>query len=309
MIVTVTANPAIDRTVLADRLVFDDRAHILSTGEAAGGRGINASSLIQGFGGKTLAIVTAGGDTGSRFKSLLGKYDFPVQFVPIKNDIRINLTITDKQGLGIKLNEPGPELSAEEVDKIEQTMRSRLPKAKWLMLCGSLPPGVPEDFYQRLIRIAHESNVQTLLDTDGEALLAGLEANPTVVTPNQPEAERLLNRALLTRNHFIEAAGRLVEMGAQSAILSLGARGAIGVSGERMWEAIPPRIDVLSPIGAGDAMAAAFLWAREKKKEFWEALRWGVAAGTASAKLPGVTLANLDQTKDVYKNVEVRPLK
>ncbi|MBY0376256.1 MAG: bifunctional hydroxymethylpyrimidine kinase/phosphomethylpyrimidine kinase, partial [Bryobacteraceae bacterium] len=149
----------------------------------------------------------------------------------------------------------------------------------------------------------------TLLDTDGDALMAGLEANPTVVTPNQPEAERLLSRALLTRNHFIEAAARLVEMGAQSAILSLGARGAIGVLGERMWEAIPPRIDVLSPIGAGDALAAAFLWAREKKKEFWEALRWGVAAGTASARLPGVALANLEQTKEIYKNVEVRPLK
>ena len=309
MIVTLTVNPAIDQTVSADRLVFDDRAYILGKGEAAGGRGINASSVIHAFGGKTLAIVTAGGSTSEKFKSLLGRFSFPVQFVPIQSDIRINLTITDKHGLSVKLNEAGPALSPAELEKVEQTVKARLPKADWLMLCGSLGPGVPADFYARLIEIAQQQGVMTLLDTDGDPLLAGLEAKPTVVAPNQQEAERLLNRALLTRGHFLEAAEKIQQMGAQSVVLSLGARGAIGALGDRMWEAIPPRVDVLSPIGAGDAMAAAFVWARRKKKEFWEALRWGVAAGTASAKLPGVTLADLDQTKEVYKLVEVRPVK
>jgi fructose-1-phosphate kinase PfkB-like protein len=157
--------------------------------------------------------------------------------------------------------------------------------------------------------MAQQQGVMTLLDTDGDPLLVGLEAKPTVVAPNQQEAERLLNRALLTRGHFLEAAEKIQQMGAQSVVLSLGARGAIGVLGERVWEAIPPRVDVLSPIGAGDALAAAFVWARRKKKEFWESLRWGVAAGTASAKLPGVTLASLEQTKEVYKLVEVKPVK
>jgi len=309
LIVTLTINPAIDQTVSADRLVFDDRAYILGKGEAAGGRGINASSVIHAFGGKTLAIATAGGATGEKFKTLLGRFSFPVQFVPVRADTRTNLTITDKHGLSVKLNEAGTELGADELAKIESTVKARLPKAEWLMLCGSLPPGVPSDFYARLIEMAQQQGVMTLLDTDGEALLVGLEAKPTVVSPNQQEAERLLNRALLTRGHFLETAERILQMGAQSVVLSLGGRGAIGAVGDRVWEAIPPRVDVLSPIGAGDAMAAAFVWARRKKKEFWEALRWGVAAGTASAKLPGVTLAGLEETKAVYKLVEVRPVK
>ncbi len=313
MIVTLTINPAIDRNVLADRLVFDDRAYILETSEAAGGRGIISSSVIHAFGGKTIAIATAGGENGPRFKELLGLHSFPVHFVPIHHSIRNNLTITDKNGLSVKLNELGAPMSQAELDKVEQTVLSRLPKADWLMLCGSVPPGVPPDFYQRLIRLAQAQGVQTLLDTDNQPLELGLEAEPTVVSPNQQEAERLLNRALLTRSNFLDAVERILDMGAQSVVLSLGSRGALGGirtdSGVRVWEAIAPRIDALSPIGAGDALAAAFVWARKKKKEFWEAVRWGVAAGSASAQLPGLQLANLEQAKVIYKQVEVRPVK
>jgi fructose-1-phosphate kinase PfkB-like protein len=136
--------------------------------------------------------------------------------------------------------------------------------------------------------------------------LHGLEAKPTVVAPNQQEAERLLNRALLTRTHFLEAAERMHAMGAESVLLSLGARGAVGKNKKETFEAIPPRIDAVCPIGAGDALAAAFTWAMDKKGDFRDAVRWGVAAGTASAKLPGITYASLEQAKEVYKAVEIR---
>ena len=176
------------------------------------------------------------------------------------------------------------------------------------MICGSVPPGVPAHFYSHLIELAHEKKVKTLLDTDGDALLHGLEAQPTVVTPNQQEAERLLNRALITRTHLVDAVERIHGMGAHSVVLSLGSRGAIGRSGKELVEVIPPRIEALCPIGAGDALAAAFTWAMGKNKGFVDAVRWGVAAGTASAKLPGVTYANLDQTKQMYLHVDVRSI-
>jgi fructose-1-phosphate kinase PfkB-like protein len=154
--------------------------------------------------------------------------------------------------------------------------------------------------------MARGRNIKTLLDTDGEALTRGIEAGPTVVKPNQQEAERLLNRALLTRAHFLEAVTRIRAMGAESVILSLGSRGAVATDDHRMVEALPPRIDVLSPIGAGDAMAAAYVWAVTKKKDFAEAVRWSVATATASAKLPGMTIATLDQAKEIYRAVEMR---
>jgi len=291
---------------MVDRLVFEDRAYILSRSDSAGGRGINASCVLHSFGAKTMAIVPSGGPAGERFTKLLAKWDFPVKVVAIQKEIRTNLTIVDRQGLTIKLNELGPLITATELARVEKAVETNLTQATWLMLCGSVPPGIPGDFYTKLIRLARDRNVKTLLDTDGDALLHGVEAGPTVVTPNQPEAERLLNRALITRAHFVEAATRIKAMGPDSVLLSLGSRGVIAVNENELIEAIPPRIDAVSPIGAGDALAAAYVWAATKKKDFAACVRWAVAAGTASTKLPGVQFPDLNQTKEIYKSVEVR---
>ena len=291
---------------MADRLVFEDRAYILDTSLSAGGRGINASRVIHSFGGKTFAIATAGGATGSKFEQLLSDSGFPVQVVPISHETRTNLTISDKQGLTVKLNEFGPRIEAVELAAITAAVESRLDGADWLMICGSLPPGVPPQFYSDLIQLAHKRKVRTLLDTDGDALLHGLEAGPTMVTPNQQEAEHLLNKALITRTHFFDAVRRIHAMGSESVILSLGSRGVVAKNADGMVEAVPPRVDAVCPIGAGDAMAAAYQWAMSNKDDFRDAVRWSVAAGTASAKLPGLAFANLEQTREVYKRVEIR---
>jgi 1-phosphofructokinase family hexose kinase len=306
LILTLTVNPAIDRNILADRLVFEDRAYILAQNESAGGRGINASRVLNSFGAKTVAIVTSGGANGQRFEKLLAKAGFPVKVVCISHDIRINFAITDRQGLTVKLNELGPPISVEELAAIEKAVESRLKSVSWLLLCGSIPPDVSTDFYAKLIRMAREHKVKTLLDTDGDALVHGVEAGPTVVMPNQPEAERLLNRALITRQHFMDAVTRIKAMGPDSVLLSLGSRGVVAIDDRHLLEALPPRTDALSPIGAGDALAAAFVWASEKKKDFPDCVRWAVAAGTASALLPGMEFASLDQTKHMYRSVEVK---
>lgn len=306
MILTLTINPAIDQNVSVDRLAFEDRGYILDTTESAGGRGINASRVIHSFGGDTLAIVTSGGDAGRRFEKLLEESHFPVEIVPIAAELRTNLTISDKYGLTVKLNQAGPPITAAELANISAAVERKLDQASWLMICGSLPPGVQSRFYSTLIELARKRGVKTLLDTDGDALLHGLEASPTCVAPNQQEAERLLNRALLTRTHFFDAVERLHVMGAETVLLSLGSRGVVARDEKQMIEVVPPRIEAVCPIGAGDAMAAAFAWAYDQSNDFADAVRWGVAAGTASAKLPGMTFASLDQTKEIYRGVEVR---
>ena len=306
LILTVTINPSVDRNIEVDRLVFEDRAYILSRSDSAGGRGMNASRVLHSFGAKTLAIVTSGGVNGPRLEKLAAKSGFPVKTVPIHNEIRVNLTITDKQGLAIRLNERGPKITPEELARVEKVVANRLESATWLMLCGSIPPGVSTDFYTKLIRMARERKVKTLLDTDGDALLHGIEASPTIVSPNQPEAERLLNRALITRAQFLEAATRIKAMGPEAVMLSLGGRGVVAVNENQLLEVIPPRTDAVSPLGAGDALAAAYVWAAMKKRDFADCVRWAVAAGTASAMQPGLVFASLEQTKEVFKSVEVR---
>jgi 1-phosphofructokinase family hexose kinase len=274
--------------------------------DSGGGRGINASLVINSFGVKTVAIAPVGGSAGDRLEQFFRKSGFPVDVVRIQGETRTNLAITDANGLTVKLNERGPTLSADELRAVSEAVKTRLGSARWLMLCGSLSPGAPAGYYAELVEMARKHNVHTLLDADGDALEAGLEARPTVVTPNQPEAERLLNRALLTRSHFLDAAERIRMMGAEHVVLSLGSRGAVGSSEAMLVEACPPRIDAVCPIGAGDALAASFAWAMNKKNDFADACRWGVAAGTAAAKLPGVSFPTLAQTKELYKRVDLR---
>jgi 1-phosphofructokinase family hexose kinase len=292
--------------ISVDRLAFEDRAYINSTSESAGGRGINASSVIHSFGGQTLAVLICGGGAGKRLEEHLKRDGLPFQVVPVENKIRTNLTITDKHGLTVNLNEGGPVLSKAEVARVERVVKETLDRASWLMICGSTPPGVPPSFYGSLIAAARKKKVKTLLHADREALLLGIEERPTVVTPNQQEAARLLGRTLLTRTHYLEAAERIRSMGPESVVLSLGSRGAVGAFREGLFEALAPRVDAVCPIGAGDALSAAYTWAMERKNNEVEALRWGVAAGTASARLPGMTFASLEQTQEIYRQVELR---
>ena len=308
LILTLTINPAIDRTIAVDKLVFEDRAYIQSSSDTAGGRGVNASHLLHDFGAKTAAILTTGGNNGKLLKALIAGFGFPADCVDVESPTRTNLTISDTHGLTLKLNEQGSPLTVDDLARIRQAVEKRLVKASWLLLCGSAPPGVPKDFYAELIEMARAKKVKTLLDTDGPVLGAALEAKPTVVKPNQAEAERLLHRALISRQQVLEAVRDLKAMGPEMVILSLGGRGAIAATNEELLEAIPPRIDPVCPIGAGDALSAAFVWALSKRKSVADALCWGVAAGTASTMRPGVETASLEQSRAIYNRVEIRQL-
>ncbi|HYM12247.1 MAG TPA: hexose kinase, partial [Bryobacterales bacterium] len=267
-----------------------------------------AVRVLHGLGAEVFGLAVCGGETGQRFAALLAESSLPVELIPIRNAIRRNLTISDLQGLTIKLDEAGPAISPEEEKKIEAAAHEKLAGASWLLLCGSLPPGISPDFYGRLIKLAQKKNVKTLLDTGGEALRLGLKAGPTMVKPNRPEAERLLNRALLTRQQSVEALQEIARMGPQSVVLSLGSEGAMGVAGNGVYRAFAPEIRQAFPIGSGDALAATCVWALSEEQSFPDALRWGVAAGTAAAATPGTSFASLTETQRMRERVRVEEI-
>src|SRR5262249_44466816 len=138
--------------------------------ETAGGRGINASRVIHEFGGKTLALLTCGGPIGERIEKSLATLGFPYELVRVRSESRTNFTISDKQGLTIKLNEIGAPLEKRELKEIHDLVNARLAKAHWLMICGSVPPDVAPHFYCDVVRLAKKRDVKTLVDTDGDAL-------------------------------------------------------------------------------------------------------------------------------------------
>jgi 1-phosphofructokinase family hexose kinase len=308
MILTLTVNPAIDCTYTTDRISYEDRVYVRSSFEQAGGKGINAAHVIHALGAPVLALATAGGATGKRLAALLEETRLPVSLISIRNPIRRNLTISDQQGLTIKLDESGPLISPAEERRIESEASKKLDGVSWLLLCGSLPPGMSVEFYARLIRTARKKGVRTLLDTGGEALRVGIEARPTMVKPNRQEAERLLNRSLLTRHHAMEAVREIAGMGVEAVVLSLGSEGAMGVSGNGSYHVLAPEIRQACPIGAGDALAATCVWALSRNEPFPEALRWGVAAGTAAAATPGTSFASFSETQQMRERVQVEEI-
>ena len=171
-----------------------------------------------------------------------------MELVRIEQEIRTNLTITDKQGLTVKLNELGPPLNTKDLDKVAEKVASKLDKATWFMICGSVPPGVPPHFYNHLIELAHKKKVKTLLDTDGDALLHGLEAQPTVVTsesagsraPPKSRADHTHTPGGRSRAHSRN--GRSLRGRCPSAVAEPSAR-----SGKDLVEVIPPRIEAVVP--------------------------------------------------------------
>ena len=308
MILTLTLNPAIDLTITTSRIVYDDRTFILSETEHAGGKGINAAQVIYAYGGDVHAIAPIGGDIGQRFARLVAASQIPITLIPVSGETRRNFSITDQQGLTIKLDQPGSKLSDEELRRVEEAVREHLPRASWLMLNGSLPPKAPPEFYARLIRLAREHGVATTLDSSAEALRAGLDAGPTLAKPNRPEAERLLDRTILSEAQAAAAARDIQKMGAARVIVSLGSQGAIGAWEDGLLRAVLPAVQTGCAIGAGDVLAAICVLGLSQQLSFPEAFRWAVAAATAAASQPGLTFAPPDQTELMRAQIELRSI-
>jgi 1-phosphofructokinase len=308
MILSLTLNPAIDVALSTDRIVYDDRSFITREIESVGGKGINAAMVINAFGGDVRAITPFGGVRGERFAQLMAESQIPVEMIPVEAETRRNISVTDNQGLTIKLDQPGQGLNGPELEQIVACVGENLPGVAWFMLTGSVPRGVPADTYARLIEMARSHGVPVLVDTSGEPLEKALEAKPALVKPNRVEAERLLGRSLITEGHALEAAVEIERMGAEKVILSLGSQGAIAVWSEGRLRAVPPAVQTGCPIGAGDVLAATCLWALVRGESFDEAFRWGVASATVAASRPGLGYGTPDEVDQVRQRVEIRSI-
>ncbi len=304
-VLTLTLNPAVDVSIATERIVYDDRVYITSESWKPAGKGINGATVLHRYGAEVEAIAPFGGEMGSRFATLLADTQLPVTLVPVSGETRRNVAVTDSEGLTLKLDQKGSSMSEDELARIEAKLLERLPRAKWLTLTGSLPPGVPLDTYAKLIALAQERDVATFLDTTGEALPVGLAAGPSLAKPNRPEAERLLGRSLFGESDALAAAEEIQAMGAERVLLSLGSQGAVAVWEQGRLRATPPSAAKGSPIGAGDVLGATCIWALLRGEPFPEAFRWAVAAGTVAAGLPGLEFGSLEDVDQMRSRVEI----
>ena len=303
-VVTFTANPSLDRTVvLGAPLARGGVQRAVSGAAQAAGKGVNVAKVLASGGVSTVAVLPFADEA---YRSCL-QADLPAGLSVVApstvRHTRTNTTITEPDGTTTKINEPGPALSPEDLAAAADLLVSTAAGAAWVALSGSLPPGAPTDWYARLIARLKPLGCRVAVDTSGAALDAVLDALPEapfdLVKPNSDELaqvaggdaaafEEAADRGDL--HDIVEAAARLRERGIANVLVTLGGAGAVLVTGDGAWHATSPRIEVRSTVGAGDSSVAGFILAEVAGKSPAECLADAVRHGSAAASLPGTTL-------------------
>ncbi|MEW1660330.1 MULTISPECIES: 1-phosphofructokinase [unclassified Streptomyces] len=284
MILTVTPNPSLDRTYEIPAL---DRGAVLrATTDRIdpGGKGVNVSRAVAAAGRRTLAVMPLGGPAGAALAGLLGAEGIEVAGVPVTGQTRSNISAVEPDGTLTKINATGPELTAAESEALLATVGERSEGADWVACCGSLPRGLPPQWYAELVARAHRAGARIALDTSGPSLTAALRERPDVVKPNAEELAQAVGRPLATLGDAVKAAEELCASGARAVLASLGADGQLLVDGDGAHFASAPVATVRSNVGAGDASLAGFLVAGGTGVR---ALATAVAYGAAAVQLPG----------------------
>lgn len=293
MIVTVTLNPSLDRTIDIDRLEPGAVHRARAVHLHPGGKGVNVTRALLRNGTPSVAVLPVGGPQGDQLVGLLEAERVAHALVPVRTDTRSNITVAEADGTTTKLNEPGGTLEAADLAAITTRTLAEAAPGDWIVLCGSLPPGAPIDTYARATRALHAAEMRVVVDTSGPALAACLGAEPgglpDLVKPNAEELADAVGRPLTRLADVIEAALQVVRAGVPRVLVSLGAAGAVLADGDgvvvgRSFAATPR-----SSVGAGDAFLAGYLSAEADpdaggpRAALQRALTWGAAA----VQLPG----------------------
>jgi 1-phosphofructokinase len=284
MIVTLTANPSVDRTIEVTALRPGTVIRALGSRVDAGGKGVNVARALAAHGYKAKAVLPSGGAEGAQLEALLAGADLDLLTVPIAGSIRANVTVVEADGTTTKLNEPGPGLSPAELDTLAATLIEAAVPADWVVLSGSMSPGAPSGWYAGLIRALRGTGPRVAIDSSGPALAEAIAALPDLAKPNRDELAELTGRAIDTIADVVGAAGLLAGRGVGTVLTSLGPAGAVLVRRDTAWHATAAATEPRSTVGAGDAMLAGYLAAGADGPD---ALAEAVAWGSAAAALPG----------------------
>lgn len=312
MILTVTLNAAIDRTVAVPNFRLGRRHRAVESRTVAGGKGINVARALTLLGRPVIATGFVGGPTGTRVLEELREESVLTDFTRIAAETRINLAVIDPtSGQQTEINERGPAVSPEEVKRLFERIAYLAAGAKICVLAGSLPPGAGEDLYARLVEDLKRRGVEVVLDSEGEAMLAGVRAGPAMVTPNEREAEELVGQEFADRADLAHGLEELLRLGAAEAAITRpdGCVAAVGEGSERrLLEVHTEPLDPVSTVGSGDAFLAGYVAARYEGRGPEECLAYGVACGAESTQHFGAGTVDRNQVERLLGVVSVRDL-
>ena len=309
MIITITLNPAIDRTLIIDEPIeFGTVNSVSQSFVEVGGRGINVSRAIRALGGESVAMGFTGGNNGRTLKNGLTALGIHHDFTDVAGETRINTQLVHPDGSHTDLNEPGTVVTDEDYLRFIEKLKLYLDPHNLFVLCGRVPPDMKLKQYLKIIKIIKKAGCPLLVDCDGATLRSVLPCRPDFIKPNTTELAKLTD---MPRTHDPEEALERVlplrEQGAQTICASLGHNGAIFVFPDEtpLYMVADAGPADKSAVGSGDAMVGAIAHAYNQGMSNEELAKFAVAMGTASAKLPGTQMATMKQAYEVYETIKV----
>ncbi|MDF1621458.1 1-phosphofructokinase family hexose kinase [Pseudothioclava nitratireducens] len=312
-ILTITLNPTVDLSIGADKVEPERKLRCTRPETDPGGGGINVSRGILELGGHSTAFVAVGGLTGDKVMRLLAEAGIGLAPFPAPGETRQSLTVTDQSsGLQYRFVMPGPEWKSGDVTRALTRIGRAAPENGIVVLSGSQPPGVPDDFPARLAARIARTRAQLFLDTSGAALhclLRNCTAPADVLRMDDLEAEDLAGRKLPSRADSADFAQSLVRRGlARAVIVARGGDGNVLATAENRWVAEAAKVDVVSKVGAGDSFVAAFTLSLSRGLSMPEALQWGAAAASAAVTTSATDLCHLPMVRKLLPHSAVSTL-
>ena len=304
MIITVSMNPAIDKTVEVSRLLPGGLNRILKVEYDAGGKGINVSKTIRELGGESIATGFLGGNAGKTIENVLNERNIQNDFIWVDGETRTNTKVFEENGEVTELNEPGPIIGEEQMKKLMNKLEEYADENALIILAGSIPNGVDKHIYAKIIRLVHTKGAKVLLDADGELFRNSLAAGPDMIKPNRVELEEYAGidyRA--SDEEILQMARDLLAKGMKTVAVSMGKSGAMIV--REGFEVRCPALSVKahSTVGAGDAMVAALAYSWDQNLDDEETVRLCMAASAGAVTTIGTKPPTKELVDELKKQV------
>lgn len=309
MVITVTLNPAIDRVLVVRNWTLGRRVLAEQTHLSPAGKGIVASRIVHLLGGETLALLFSAGLAGRYLAEQLSYEGVPHELFWVDGETRVNTVIVDRQtGQQTTLSVQSLRARMEDLERLEHRLQELSQEPHLWAFCGSLPPGLPQDSYQRLIELVRERSQWVLVDTSGEALYYALQAKPHLVKPNVYELEELLGRSLPSMEHLRQAGQEIRDQGVEWVVITMGSMGLLALGPGREYYLPAPEVPVVNPAGAGDAVLGAIAHALDRKVDMESALRLGIAAAATVVQSIGTGESTKEQIERYFREVRIEIL-
>ncbi len=304
MVITLTLNPALDKTVEIENFKLGEVNRIKSMRLDGGGKGINVSKVLKTMNQESVAMGILGGNNGNIIKNYVEELSISTDFVFTNGETRTNLKIIDTiNNTNTDINESGFLVDEQTINKVIDKLKTTIKQDDILVLAGSIPNGIPKNIYYTLTNICKEKGAKVFLDVDGEMFREGIKAIPYLIKPNINELEQYFNKKLTTKEEIINECKQFIEMGIKKVVVSLGCDGALFITENKTIHALGIKVKVKSTVGAGDSMVASLVLSEIKGDSLEDAVVMAIATSAANVTVSGTQPAEYKEILNLVSKV------